>query len=74
MEKQSAVRLRKGNSLKTEISVDYSQVEIRVIAELVSAIDAKWTNRKSVPPKELVKPLERARECLHTKLQENQTV
>ena len=33
------------------------------LIDLVAAIDAKW--RKTTPPKELIEPLERAREYLN---------
>lgn len=36
----------------------------RLLIELVEAIDAKWTNRKSTPPKELVTVLAKVKEFL----------
>ena len=35
-----------------------------VISDLVTAIEEKWINRKSQPPKELVEPYKHAKEFL----------
>lgn len=52
-----------------QITGDCSKIwrghSIDVLETLVQAIDAKWTDRKSQPPKELVGPLERAKELLN---------